>query len=221
MDGPLSVRLRMIDDDFRTRLTDYTLAMDKLVARLHAGNAISGIPKIGEIFPDFILPDARGRLWRLEDALKNGPLVLSFHRGYWCDFCHLNMTALAEISPQLAAVGCQIVAISPQNAENAGKLAAAAGADFPVLCDVGLGISTVLGLSYVVDDQLRNELSLLQVDLEEANLGNGSLMPITASFVLAQNGVITARHVEPDPRLRMDSRAIVQAACELQFAARS
>lgn len=221
MEGPVSDRLRIIADDFRARLADYSRAIDKLVARLHDSNAIAGIPEVGEIFPDFILPDARGRLWRLAEALLDGPLVLSFHRGYWCDFCHLNMTALAEMAPKLAADGCGIVAISPQNAENAGKLARDAGAEFPVLCDVGLGISTVLGLTYVIDDALRHELAVLQVDLDEANLGNGSLMPITASFVLAQNGVIMARHVDPDPRLRMGGEAILQAASELQLAARS
>ena len=221
MDGPVSDRLRVIADDFRVRLVDYTRALDKLVARLHDSNAIAGIPEVGETFPDFILPDSRGRLWRLAEALQAGPLVLSFHRGYWCDFCHLNMTALAEIAAPLAERGCGIVAISPQNAENAAKLARDSGAEFPVLCDVGLGVSTVLGLTYVIDDALRRELELLQVDLEEANLGNGSLMPITASFVLAQNGVIVARHVDPDPRLRMGGEAILQAASELQLAARS
>lgn len=221
MEGPVSDRLRIIADDFRKRLADYTRAIDKLVVRLHDSNAIAGIPEVGETFPDFILPDAQGRLWRLAEALLEGPLVLSFHRGYWCDFCHLNMTALAEMAPKLAALGCGIVAISPQNAENAGKLARDAGAAFPVLCDVGLGVSTVLGLTYVIDDALRHELAVLQVDLDEANLGNGSLMPITASFVLAQNGVIMARHVDPDPRLRMGGEAILQAASELQLAARS
>ena len=221
MEGSVSDRLRIISEDFRTRLSDYTRAIDRLVERLRSSDAIAGIPDVGETFPDFILPDAHGRLWRLADALLGGPLVLSFHRGYWCDFCHLNMTALAELAPQLASLGCGIVAISPQNAENAGKLARDAGAEFPVLCDVGLAVSTVLGLTYVIDDALRHELAVLQVDLDEANLGNGSLMPITASFVLARNGVIMARHVDPDPRLRMGGEAILQAASELQLAARS
>lgn len=221
MSGPVSDRLKVIAEDFRARLSHYSHAMDTLVGRLHDSNAVAGIPQIGEIFPDFILPDARGRLWRLQNALTHGPMVLSFHRGYWCDFCHLNMTALAELSPRLAALGCQIVAISPQNAENAGKLARDSGADFPVLCDVGLGISTVLGLTYVIDDSLRHELSVLEVDLEEANLGNGCLMPITASFVLSPDGRICARHVDPDPRMRMDGDAILHAASDFQFAARS
>lgn len=211
----------MIEADFRERLVDYTRAMDRLIARMHASGAIGGAPEVGEAFPDFILPDSQGHLWRLATALKKGPVVLAFHRGYWCDFCHLNMKALAEISPRLQAMGSQIIAITPQNAGNADKLAKASGADFPVLCDIGLGISTLLGLSYVIDDDLQNELALLQVDLNAANVGDGWLMPITATFVLNCAGVIVARHLDPDPRVRMDGDAILQAAVEIQSAARS
>ena len=86
---------------------------------------------------------------------------------------------------------------------------------------MGLGISTVLGLTYVIDDTLQNELALLQVDLNAANDGDGWLMPITATFVLNAYGVIVARHLDPDPRIRMDCDAIVQAAAACQSAARS
>lgn len=221
MQGPLSERLELIAADFRERLVEYSRAMDALVARLHASGAVGGVPEVGEVFPDFILPDSRGHLWQLASALAKGPVVLAFHRGYWCDFCHLNMAALAEISPRVAAMGSQIVAISPQNATNAAKLARDSGADFPILCDMGLGISTILGLTYVIDDALQNELALLQVDLNAENDGDGSLMPITATFVLNGDGIIVARHLDPDPRTRMDCDAIVQAASACHSAARS
>ena len=221
MSSPLSERLELVAMDMREHLGDYSRAMDALVARLRASGAVGGVPEVGDVFPDFILPDSQGRLWRLEAALEKGPIVLAFHRGYWCDFCHLNMTALAEISPRVSAVGCQIVAISPQNAVNTAKLAQDAGADFPILCDMGLGLSTLLGLTYVIDDALQNELELLQVDLHVENGGDGCLMPITATFVLNAGGIIVARHLDPDPRIRMDTEAIVQAATDCQSAARS
>ncbi len=221
MRDSLADRLETIAADFRERLVEYSQAVDRLVARLHATGAVGSVPEVGEVFPDFILPDSQGQLWRLSTALEKGPVVLAFHRGYWCDFCHLNMAALAEISPAIDALGSQIIAISPQNATNAAKLARDSGADFPILCDMGLGISTVLGLTYVIDDTLQNELALLQVDLNAANDGDGWLMPITATFVLNAYGVIVARHLDPDPRIRMDCDAIVQAAAACQSAARS
>lgn len=221
MRGPLADRLALIAADFHDRLGDYSRAIDQLVARLHAAEATRAIPALGEEFPDFILPDAQGKLWHLAEALGDGPVLLSFHRGYWCDFCNLNMKALAELSTDLAAHGCRIAAIAPQNAVNVGLLARDAGAEFPVLCDVDLALATSLGLVYVVGDTLQDELARLDVDLGAEQIGNGATLPITATFLLDGAGRIVARHVDPDPRARMESEAILQATLGVQSAARS
>ncbi len=41
------------------------------------------VARIGERAPDFALPDSRGRIVRLSDALARGPVVLTFYRGHW------------------------------------------------------------------------------------------------------------------------------------------
>jgi peroxiredoxin len=221
MVAPLAERLAALDADFRLRLVDYTLAMDRLFARLGQNGAGSTAPKVGDRFPDFVLPDSKGNLWHLDDALTKGPIVIAFHRGYWCDFCHLNMASIAQIGQQLADMGSQIIAISPENAENANNLAQEEGAKFSMLCDIGLGVSTMLGLTYAVDNDLKHELALLEVDLDAGNCGEGWLLPITATFVIDSTGLVVARHLDPDPRNRMDSDAILQAAATCQSAARS
>jgi peroxiredoxin len=221
MRGPISQRLDVIADDFRQRLGDYSRALDALVERLMRSEAGRTAPDVGDMFPDFVLPDAHGRLWSLAVALQAGPVILAFHRGYWCDFCHLNMAALADLWPQVKAFGSQIVAISPQDADNGRKLLRDSGADFPMLCDMGLAVSSMLGLAYAVDDDIRRELALLQVDLNSENSGHGWLLPITATFFIDTSGKVMARHLDPDPRQRMDGEAILQAAANCHFAARS
>ena len=217
----LAARLAAIDADFRNRLPVYTATMDAAVARLVLNGAGSAAPGIGDIFPDLVLPDATGRLWRLADALQNGPVVLAFHRGFWCNFCIENMTSLAAISPEIRRMGGQIVAISPENAAHSGQLATQAGAAFPILCDIGLAVSTLLGLSYVVPDDMRAELLRGGDDITIGNGGEGWLLPISATFVIAADGRVMTRHLNPDPRLRMDPDAILQAAAICQSAARS
>ena len=221
MRGPISQRLEVIADDFRQRLGDYSRAIDNLVDRLMHSEAGRTAPDVGDMFPDFVLPDSAGKLWRLEQALTEGPVILAFHRGYWCDFCHLNMAALAELGPKAKALGAQIVAISPQNAASGRKLLRDSGAQFPLLCDVGLGVSSMLGLAYAVDDDIRRELALLQIDLNAENCGDGWLMPIAATFVVDVSGKVFARHLDPDPRKRMDGDEILQAAANCHSAARS
>jgi peroxiredoxin len=218
---PLSARLAAVADDLRLRHVDYTKAMDALVARLSALGAGKSSPAVGDIFPDVILPDATGKLWHLASALKEGPVVVCFHRGYWCDFCIINMTALVEINHEVQALGGQIVAISPENAEQTACLAADAGTTLRVLCDMGLGVATLLGLTYVVDDDFRRELAKFDVDITKGNGGSGWILPLSATFVLDATGRVVVRHVDPDPRTRMDPVAIVQAVAKCQSAARS
>jgi peroxiredoxin len=38
---------------------------------------------VGERFPAFILPDARGEHFDLRSELAKGPLMLVFYRGNW------------------------------------------------------------------------------------------------------------------------------------------
>jgi peroxiredoxin len=40
-------------------------------------------PKIGEVAPDFELPDSTGALRELSELTARGPLVLLFYRGHW------------------------------------------------------------------------------------------------------------------------------------------
>lgn len=38
---------------------------------------------IGELAPDFALPNQRGEIVRLSERLSQGPVVLNFYRGVW------------------------------------------------------------------------------------------------------------------------------------------
>ncbi len=43
--------------------------------------------ELGKRVPIFALPVAIGGRFGLESALERGPVVLSFIRGVWCEFC--------------------------------------------------------------------------------------------------------------------------------------
>lgn len=39
--------------------------------------------KVGEVLPEFILPDVKGSMVSSKELLKKGPLAISFYRGIW------------------------------------------------------------------------------------------------------------------------------------------
>ncbi|MGY3578892.1 hypothetical protein [Bradyrhizobium sp. USDA 4504] len=59
-----------------------------LVGWLRDTDVASHALKVGDDAPDFLLPDADGRLHSSEELRRNGPLVLSFFRGGWVSVLH-------------------------------------------------------------------------------------------------------------------------------------
>jgi hypothetical protein len=97
IDLPLGDRLRRLADRVRDLSPVYADAVDRFVTRLEGVGAGASAPQIGDIMPDFMLPDHEGRMVSLEQLLGSGPAVLVFHRGHWCPYCRLSMAGMAEI----------------------------------------------------------------------------------------------------------------------------
>ena len=90
-------------------------SFEKLYASQIAENAIN----VGDIAPDFTLPNATGDPVTLYEALDSGPVVLSFYRGGWCPFCNLELQALQARLPEIRALGASLIGISPETPDMA------------------------------------------------------------------------------------------------------
>src|SRR5271165_3914393 len=123
-DAPLSVRLKTVADEVRRLSPEFADIVDRMVARLADNGVGLTAPKPGEPMPEFILPDEAGRLVSLSQLLDNGPAVISFNRGHWCPYCRLNVDALAKAEPEIAELGAQIVAVSPETVKWSAELKA-------------------------------------------------------------------------------------------------
>ena len=93
-------------------------------------------------------------LWRSEDLLRSGPLVIVFYRGRWCAYCNAQLAALQEIHSQIAEAGASLVAISPQTQKHSYMTRDMHKLRFPVLSDAGKsGCSQIrAGLSALAGD---------------------------------------------------------------------
>lgn len=208
-DLTLGERLQYVADCVRAKGPEFAAAVDAFVARLEAAQAGSTAPMVGDAMPDFCLPDHDGRLVTLRSLLDRGPVVLAFHRGHWCPYCRLNMVGLAEI--QHAAKPAQIVAISSEIQQYTRMLRAEAGAEFPFLTDVDGGYALSINLAIWVDDTMSRMIDSAGWDIPGYQGGTAWVLPVPAVFVVRQDGIITARHVDPDYRRRMELDALLDA----------
>src|SRR4030067_1007909 len=94
LEAPLDERLKFYLGESRRLLPDVESTYDDLVARIQANGAEIVVPAIGERLPDFLMTDSEGHLDHLASLLRRGPLVISFNRGPWCDYCGPGLHAL-------------------------------------------------------------------------------------------------------------------------------
>ncbi|MEK6756260.1 MAG: redoxin domain-containing protein [Bacteroidota bacterium] len=66
----------------RNRPAEIESILRKGVEELRAAGTAAGLA-VGEVAPDFALPNQRGETVRLSERLARGPIVLSFYRGVW------------------------------------------------------------------------------------------------------------------------------------------
>ena len=207
--------------DLTRALTEYAAQIPVPVSRrlaaafaeVTASGAAPGLA-VGEQASLFSLPDATGQMVELAARLEQGPVVLSFYRGEWCPFCNLELRALQAALPQLRARSASLIAISPQSPDHSLSITEKAGLTFDVLSDARQQVIRAYRLQFTVPADLKDlHLNVFGNDLS-AHTADGSWdLPIPATFVIDQAGIVRARHVSADYTTRMD-RTDIEAALD-------
>lgn len=207
--GSLAEHLQAAAAVASERRPEYMELVDRFVARLEQVQAGHGAPGVGTAMPRFVLPDQDGRLVRLEDLLGTGPAVVAILRGHWCPYCRLNMVGLSHVHQKSA--GASLVVISPEVQRYTRLLREQSEASFPVLTDVMAGYILSLGLAVFLEEPLARLVEAAGWDVPLYQGGTGWILPIPSVFVLDSDGVIAARHIDPDCRRRMELADLLAA----------
>jgi peroxiredoxin len=211
MDASLAERLQAFADAVRKLGPHFQEAVDRLVARLKQYEVGENAPRVGEQMPSFLLPNDSGRLVSLEELLKEGSLAITFHRGHWCPYCRINTHALAEAQDEIAAEGGQIAAIMPDQQHFTSELKTESKAPFPILTDIDNGYAMSLNLAFWVGAEMQQLMTGAGWDISRFQGSNTWLLPIPATFVVATDGEVKARFVDPDYRRRMAVEDLIGA----------
>jgi peroxiredoxin len=210
-EAPLSERLALFTAAVAEHGKPFALAYKNLITQI--SNAASGntAPAAGEMLPFFLLPDHGGHLASLESFLTQGPLVVSFNRGHWCEYCELELRAFTESHAEFAAHGAQVVSIMPERGEYTRKVRQRSHDTISVLSDIDNGYALSVGIVMWLGDEVCALYRQFGLDIERYQGNDTWFVPIPATFVLNRQGVIVARKVDPDFRSRMDIEEILLA----------
>jgi len=165
--------------------------------------------KIGQKAPGFELPNAEGKSIVLKSLLEKGPVVITFYRGNWCPYCNLQLRALQARLDDIYALGATLVAISPQVPDGSLTEDEISKMDFIVLSDQDAKVALQYGVAWQVPEFLAEHMRVdRKLDLEKVNNGNGNVLPIPATFILGQDGVVIWNYVNVDYRTRSEPEEI-------------
>jgi peroxiredoxin len=218
----LQDRLNAFKADFRSGRPPYNVTkerieiMDRATAELIVSGQAQRAKKAGDAAPAFVLLDADGKEVSSRELLARGPLVVSFYRGVWCPYCNMELQALQEALPEIAARGAGLVAISPQTAPNSRKSQRDNKLSFPILSDVRSEVADAFGIRFALPDYLVALYKSFKNDLPVFNDDPAWVLPMPARYVIGTDGIIAYAEVNPDYTQRPDPSELLPVLDRLQ-----
>jgi peroxiredoxin len=197
-------------DVFAKASTDYGSALEAMRKVIQDSVILGSAPRAGQVFPLFSLPDANGAIVSASKLLKRGPLVVAFYRGGWCPFCNLELNALQLALPEINAQGGSLVAISPQTPERSAETARLSRLSFHLLTDRGNLFARELGLVYRLPAVMQTDYQKKGLLLPAINGDDSWELPIPATYLIGQDGVIVDAFLDADFYHRKDPQELVE-----------
>ena len=180
-----------------------------LVDWLRKANIASHALQVGDTAPDFLLPDAHGRLHSSEHLRGEGPLVVSFYRGGWCPFCNAELRALQAAKAEFDRLNAKLVVVSPETRDLPRQLKQQLNLDLAMLADVDHGVAISYGVLFRVPEETKVHYAGQGYDFGRRHGSTEWMLPIPATFVIDQDGIIRDSFVEPDFTIRQEPSDIL------------
>jgi peroxiredoxin len=184
---------------------------EQSIAELQAAHLADRALKPGDQAPDFVLPDSHNRIVRSEDLLALGPVILNFFRGRWCPYCVTELEAWRDHYEEVRARGALLVAISPQSTRQSDFAVQQHGLPFPLLRDERCALAEKFGIAYTVSPAQQRQYTSTLVNIPFINGESSWRLPLPATFVIGQNGIISYSSVAADFRQRPDPPDVLHA----------
>jgi peroxiredoxin len=180
-----------------------------LVNWLRKTDIASHALQVGDTAPDFLLPDAHGGLFSSEHLRSEGPLVVSFYRGGWCPFCNAELRALQAVKAEFDRLKANLVVLSPETRDLPRQLKRQLNLELTMLADVDHGVAISYGVLFRVPEETKAHYAGQGYDFGHRHGSSEWMLPIPATFVIDQDGVVRGSFVEPDFTIRQEPSDIL------------
>lgn len=179
----------------------------------NAQNAEQGI-RLGDKAPDFTLRDQNGKEINLYQLLKKGSVVLNWYRGGWCPYCNLELKGLADKAVEIEQLGATLIAISPELPDKSLTTIEKNNLPFTVLSDTDNNVAHKYDLVFKLDAETADRYES-KFGLSQYNGNDKAELPIPATYIIDQKGIIRYAFVNPDYKKRANPEDILMQLTQL------
>ncbi|WP_062060289.1 peroxiredoxin-like family protein [Aquimarina longa] len=184
--------------------------MNKGIQTIRDSNLISKALKTGDQIPEIILPNAAQINISVQEQLLTKKVILSFYRGGWCPYCNLELNALQKALPEFEKNGATLIAISPEIPDNSLTLSEKNNLSFEILSDLNNKIAKEFNLAFTLSQDLIEVYKGFKIDLEKSNGNPNQQLPISATYIINQNGTIIYDFIKEDYKERADPKELIK-----------
>lgn len=182
---------------------------ERAIGELFATGIEDRVAQAGQRAPEFLLPDANGKLVRSSDLLAIGPVVVNFFRGRWCPYCVTELERWRDLYPALRERKALLVSISPQTVRHNDFTVQQHSLPFPLLSDQGNALARQFGLAYTLPEYQQRYFRSIMVNIPYVNGDDSWALPLPATFVIGRSGDILFAEAHADFRVRPQPEEIL------------
>lgn len=195
---------------FKTLLFAVLLA----VAPIYGQDASKAL-KVGDKAPQFTLKNALGKKVKLSTLLKNGNVVLTWYRGGWCPYCNRALQGWQEVLAEIKAQSATFVALTPELPDYSLSTKEKHQLTFEILTDLNNEVASRYGLVFTLDENtaVRYEKGF---GLSAYNGNHLNQLPMPATYIINQKGVIVYAFVNADYTQRANNEEVIKKLKEIK-----
>ena len=179
------------------------------------GQDASKALKVGDKAPNFTLKNALGKKVKLSALLKKGNVVLTWYRGGWCPYCNRALQSWQEALPELKAQGAIFIALTPELPDYSLSTKEKHHLRFEVLTDLNNEVARSYGLVFTLDEATATRYEQ-GFGLSVYNGNHLNQLPMPATYIIDQKGLIQYAFVNPDYTQRANPEEVIKKLKEMK-----
>ncbi len=162
--------------------------------------------------PAFTARTVEDEPFEFDPGAMEKPVVMTFFRGGWCPYCNMHLAEMRKGEAELKAMGFDVWFVSMDQPSQLVSSLEDPEIGYTMLSDSKAEATRAFGIAFRVDDETVSRYQGYGIDLEAASGETHHALPVPATFIIGQDGVINFTYANPSYTVRLHPDILLAAA---------